>query len=94
MLLNKGKVVGILGKKKDSGVVVKLVQELRQAVLLYQVGTVGSQRSSRANVFGIAIATKVDRQSDHTVSCEFAPCVFIIRTDGRLIESSLLSVHF
>ena len=46
MLLDKGKGARILDKKKDSGMVVKLVEDLRQAILIYQVGTVGSQRSS------------------------------------------------
>ena len=46
MLLGKGKGARILDKKKDSGTVVKLVEELRQAVLIYQVGTFWSQRSS------------------------------------------------
>ena len=43
MLLGKGKGARILDKKRDSGKVVKLVEELRQAILIYQVGTVGSQ---------------------------------------------------
>ena len=86
MLLDKGKGARILDKKKDSGTVVKLVEELRQAVLIYQVGTVGSQRSSQADVFGTAIATTVDRQSGHAVGCEFPPDVFIIRTDGLSVE--------
>ena len=42
MLLNKGKGARILDKRKDSGTIVKLVEELRQAVLLYQVSTVGN----------------------------------------------------
>ena len=31
----------ILDKRQDSGIVAKLVEELRQAILIYQVGTVG-----------------------------------------------------
>ena len=42
MLLNKGKVAKVLDKRKDSGTIVKLVEELRQAVLLYQVSIVGN----------------------------------------------------
>ena len=38
MLLDKGKSVKILDKRQDSAIVVKLVEELRQAILLYQVG--------------------------------------------------------
>ena len=40
MLLDKGKVAKILDKKPDSGKTVKLVEELRQAILIYQVGAV------------------------------------------------------
>ena len=94
MLLGKGKGARFLDKSKDSGKVVKLVEELRQAILIYQVGKVGSERSSQANVFGIAIATTVDRQSGHAVGCKLPPSVFTIRTDGRSIESSLLSGNF
>ena len=39
-LLDKGKVAKILDKGQDSAVVVKLVEELRQAILIYQVGIV------------------------------------------------------
>ena len=41
VLSEKGKVAKILDKKRDSGTIVKLVEELRQAILIYQVGTVG-----------------------------------------------------
>ena len=40
VILEKGKVARTLDKRKDSGMVAKLVEELRQAILLYQVGTV------------------------------------------------------
>ena len=43
-LLGKGKAVKILDKKQDSGTVVKLVEELRQAILIYQVGPVEIHR--------------------------------------------------
>ena len=94
MLLGKGKGARILDKKRDSGKVVKLVEELRQAILIYQVGTIGSQRSNQADVFGIDIATTVNRQPGDAVGCKLPPNIFIIRTDGWLTESSLLSMHF
>ena len=46
MLLDKGKGARILDKKKDSGTVVKLIEELQQTILLYQVGTVENYRES------------------------------------------------
>jgi hypothetical protein len=38
-LLGKGKVAQILDKAQDSQAVVRLIEQLRQAVLIYQVGT-------------------------------------------------------
>ena len=43
-LLDKGEGATILDNRQDSGVVVKLVEELGQAILLYQVGTVENHR--------------------------------------------------
>ena len=37
-LLGKGKAARILDKTQDSGKVVKLIEQLRQAILVYQVG--------------------------------------------------------
>ena len=52
MLLNKGKVAKVFDKRKDSGTIVKLVEELRQAVLLYQVSTVGNH-TDQAELIGL-----------------------------------------
>lgn len=38
-LLGKGKAAKILDKNQDSGVVIKLFEDLQQAILIYQVGT-------------------------------------------------------
>jgi hypothetical protein len=38
-LLGKGKIAQILDKAQDSQAVVRLIEQLRQAVLIYQVGT-------------------------------------------------------
>ena len=38
-LLEKGKIARVLDKAQDSEEVVKLVEELRRAILVYQVGT-------------------------------------------------------
>jgi hypothetical protein len=61
MLLDKGKGARILDKRKDSGTAVKLVEELRQAILLYQVGAVENYQSSLIDALWIAVATTVDR---------------------------------
>ena len=40
MLSVKGKVARILDKTQDSQLVIKLVEDLQQAILIYQVGTI------------------------------------------------------
>ena len=45
VLSDKGKMAKMLDKKRNSGAIVKLVEQLRQAILVYQVGTVESCRS-------------------------------------------------
>jgi hypothetical protein len=77
-LLGKGKTARFLDKTQDSSKVVKLIEELRQAILIYQVGTIGSLRSGRANAFGIAIAAAINRQPSRAVDCKFPPIVFTI----------------
>ena len=49
MLSEKGKVAKFLDKKRDAGVIVRLVEQLRQAILVYQVSTAGNYRSSRVD---------------------------------------------
>ena len=39
MLSEKKKVAKMLDKKRDSGTIAKLVEQLRQAILIYQVGS-------------------------------------------------------
>jgi len=39
-LLGKGKAAKFLDKTQDSSTVVQLIEELRQAVLIYQVGII------------------------------------------------------
>ena len=50
--MDKGKGAKFLDKKRDSGKVVKLVEELRQSILLHQVSTVENHRSSQVDEFG------------------------------------------
>ena len=94
MLLDKGKVAKYLDKKRDSGVIIKLVEQLRQAVLMYQVGTADGCRSSQVDAYWVAVATTIYRQSGHTSDCKSPPTVFTLGVDGRSIESSLLSTSF
>ena len=40
----KGRVARILDKTQDSQAVVELVEDLRQVIFIYQVGTIGNHR--------------------------------------------------
>ena len=71
--MGKGKGAKILDKKQDSGAIVKLVEELRQAILLYQVCTVENRPQSRVNVFWIVIPTTIYRQSGRAIGRKFPP---------------------
>lgn len=77
MLLGKGKAARILDKKRDSGMVVKLIEELRQAILIHQVGTVEKYRSSLPDAFEIVVATTVYRQPSHAVDRRSSLHVFV-----------------
>ena len=95
MLLNKGKAARILDKRKDSGAIIKLVEELRQAVLLYQVSTVMNltDQASLILLGQLSQQQSIDSQiTQLTVSPP--PNVRTVRADARPIESSLHSVHF
>jgi len=93
-LLGKGKTARFLDKTQDSSAVVKLIEELRQTILIYQVGNIGSLRLARVDAFGIAIAAAINRQPSRTVDCKFFPVVFTIVTNTGLVEQRLLSTHF
>ena len=58
-LSEKGKFARFLDKRQDSGIVLKLFEELGRVIFLYQVGSVANHRLNRADEFGIAIATTV-----------------------------------
>ncbi|KAF9790951.1 hypothetical protein BJ322DRAFT_418044 [Thelephora terrestris] len=54
-LLGKGKAARILDKARDSGIIVKLVEELRQAILIYQLSqqrSIDDQVAQLARSFG------------------------------------------
>ena len=76
-----------LDKKRDSGAIVRLVEQLRQAILIYQVGAAESCRLSQADLFRIVVATTVYRQSGHTIGCKPPSNAFIfVGTDERSVE--------
>lgn len=54
-LLDKGKMTRILDKRQDSGMIAKLVEELRQAILVYQVGIVENCRPVRVDACWVVV---------------------------------------
>lgn len=65
--------------------VVKLIEELRQAILIYQVGPVKDDQRGPAESFCIAFATTFYRQPGRAVDCKSPLIVFAVGADGRLV---------
>jgi len=68
-ILEKKTAVGFLDKTKDSQEVISLVDELRNAIIGFQVGK-KHMALPRANTRGTALATTVDAQSDPKSGCK------------------------
>ena len=71
----KGKIARALDKTRDSGEVVKLVEELRRAVLVYQV-SIKPNPSRGLLTRGTGVATTIDIQPGRPPDCEFALLIF------------------
>lgn len=85
----------ILDKKQDSARVIKLVEDLRQAILIYQVGpSAKNHQSGPVDAFGTVIATTVYQRPGRAVGCKFLLNVFAVEADGWLVEQRHLSMHF
>ena len=94
-LSEKGKVAKFLDKKRDSGAIVRLVEQLRQAILIYQVGAAESCRSCQADPFRIVVAATVYRQSGHTIGCKTPSNAFtFVGSNEQSVERSRLLAHF
>ena len=78
-LLAKGKAARILDKTQDSGTIIKLVEDLRQAILIYQVGTIMKYWDSvELRCFGVAVATAIDRKPGFTIDCKLPSVAFSV----------------
>jgi len=74
-LSEKGKIARALDKMRDSGEVIKLVEELRRAILVYQVSF--RHRQSRESLTrGTGVTTAVNIQPGRPFDCEFLPLIF------------------
>ena len=73
-LSEKGKVARVLDKTQDSQEVIKLVEKLRQAILVYQVSAKRRQ-SQKPLTRGVGVTTAVDIQPGHPSDCEFPPLI-------------------
>ena len=89
-LLEKKTMAGFLDKTKDSQEVVNLVEELRNAIVCYQVSE-NHLVLPRVNTHGTALAATVDVQSDRKTNCK----VTLPRLRSRgLIEYPLVTQVF
>ena len=74
-ILEKGKVARVLDKARDSGEVVRLVEKLRQAILIYQVSS-GRCQSGKSLTRETAVTTAVHIQSGRAFDSKFLSTVF------------------
>ena len=96
-LSEKGKVARVLDKTQDSGEVIKLVEELRRAILIYQV-SVRHRLSRKSLTRGTGVTTTVNIQPGRPFECEFLPFIFDCEAElvaGRIKSSfdALLKLH-
>ena len=78
-LLVKGKAAWILDKTQDSGTIIKLVKDLWQAILIYQVGTIRKYWDLvELRCFGVAVTTVIDRKPSFAVDCKLPSVAFSI----------------
>ena len=85
-LLEKGKVARALDRKRDSGEVIKLVEKLRQAILVYQVSTRRSL-SLKPLTCGTGVTATGDIQPGHPTDRTSLPLIFVF-------EANMLSGWF
>ena len=98
-LSGKGRLAQVLDKAQDSREIIELVEERRQAILVYQVSTRGRGGHSRESLTrGTGAQTTVDTQPGRPIKREFPPLVFDFETKlaaGRFKSSfdALLKPH-
>ena len=98
-LAGKGKLARALDKAQDSQEIIKLVEELRQAILVYQVSSRGRGSHSRVSLTrGTGVTATVDIQPGRPIECKFLPLIFDFETKlavGRFKSSfdALLKLH-
>ena len=85
-LSGKGKVARALDKTQDSQEVIRLVEKLRQAILIYQVSARGIHvRNSLTRRAGVTTAIHI--QPGHSTDREFLPLSSVAKLSGRSVYS-------
>ena len=85
-LLEKGKIVRVLDKGRDSEEVIKLIEKLRQAILVYQVGAKLCQKLESL-ICGAGIAAAINIQQSNPIDRKPLPPFSDFETEpmaGRL----------
>ena len=85
-LSEKGKIARALDKTRDSGKVADLVEELRQAVLIYQVSA-SRYRSRTLLMWGKVFTTAVDIQSGRSFDRKFLLVISDLETHWMVGQS-------
>ena len=66
----KKKTAGLLDKARDCREVVELVEELRNAIVYYQVSGSYAGQTGRVDMNGTDLTATVNIQSDRTIGCK------------------------
>ena len=96
-LSEKGKIARVLDKARDSGEVIKLVEELRRAILVYQV-SVRHRRSRESLTRGTGVTTAVNIQPGRPFDRKFLPLTFdceakLVARRAKSSFDALLKMH-
>jgi len=92
-LSEKGKVARVLDKTQDSGEVIKLIEKLRQAILIYQVGVRYYQRWKLFTRGQMSQQQSIYNQVVH-LTVSFYPPPPTPRLSRRLVDFSHPSMRF
>jgi len=84
-LLEKGTVARVFDKAQDASVVIKLVDQLQKAILIYQVCVNNCQIQVGLTRVMAGVSTTIDPQSSRTIDGMFPHIVFVLELTGHLL---------
>ena len=90
VLLEKGKITRFLDKAKDARAVVKLINQLQRAILIYQVRVISCQVQSEIMRMTTGIPTAINPQPGCTVDGMFLRAIVALMLTGHLLIEVLV----